>query len=131
MSIVWAHMHPVTTSAPYSHLYQICGGSLMGIFAGLLQRLMIVDKSEFFVEYSRPATKILARTVPSGDSERPCEPCAPICVITGLWYPTLGYQGRYGRRVMQGSRALVVKAVLPSVAETRIQDFGQNSTVRR
>ena len=61
MTIVWVHARPFTTSVPYSYLHIICGGSLMESFAGLLQKLVILQASECFEEVDARFRGVLIR----------------------------------------------------------------------
>ena len=57
----------------------------------------------------------------SRDSGRPCEAFIPFHVIGELWCVRWGHrQGRYERRLMQGSGSLIEQTVLPTIPEVEI-----------
>ena len=80
-------------------------------FGSLLEKTVLL---------SLPEVEIVARTVPSSDNGRPCEPCTPIRVTTGHLLHSLGHQGRYGGRVMQDSGSLLEQTFLSSFPEVEI-----------
>ena len=61
MTVVWVHERPFTTSVPYSHQHMIRGGSLMESFTRLLQRLVILQVLQCFVEVDARFLGVLIR----------------------------------------------------------------------